>query len=127
MGDGEIAEGQIWQASLGASYYKLDNLVAILDKNKVQATGPIVERYDTNPHSDKWKAFGWHIIEIDGHDIRQIIDALDEADEVKGQPVMIVADTVKGKGVPFAEGLATFHHAIMTEEQYEIARQQFAD
>ena len=107
--------------------FKLDNLVAILDKNQIQATGPIVERYDTNPHPDKWKAFGWHVIEIDGHDIREIIGALDEADKVKGKPVMIVAHTVKGKGVPFAEGKAEFHHGIMTEEQFEIARQQFAD
>jgi transketolase len=127
VGDGEIAEGQIWQASLAAAYYKLDNLVAILDKNRVQATGPIVERYDTNPHPEKWKAFGWYVMEIDGHDIRQVADALDKADGIRGKPVMIVAHTVKGKGVPFAEGKAAFHHGIMTKEQYETARKQFAD
>jgi transketolase len=125
LGDGEIAEGQIWEASMTASYYKLDNLVAILDKNGVQAMGPIVERYDTNPHGEKWKAFGWEVMEIDGHDIKQIADALDKADKVKGRPVMIVANTVKGKGVPFAEGKAAFHHGIMTQEQYETARQLF--
>jgi len=125
VGDGEIAEGQIWEASMTAAYYKLDNLVTILDKNGVQATGPIVERYDTNPHAEKWKAFGWQVIEIDGHSIRQIADALDKADKVKGQPVMIIANTVKGKGVPFAEGKADFHHGIMTERQYETARQLF--
>jgi len=127
VGDGEIAEGQIWEASMAAAYYKLDNLTAILDKNEVQATGPIVERYDTNPHPEKWKAFGWHVIEIDGHDIRQVVDALDKADEVKGKPVMIIANTVKGKGVPFAEGKADFHHGIMTEEQYQTARKLFED
>ncbi len=127
VGDGEIAEGQIWQATLAAAYYKLDNLVAILDKNGVQAMGPIVERYDTNPHPEKWKAFGWHVMEIDGHDVRQIADALDKADEVKGKPVMIVAHTVKGKGVPFAEGKAEFHHGIMTQEQYETARALFEE
>lgn len=127
VGDGEIAEGQIWEASMTAAYYKLDNLVAILDKNGVQATGPIVERYDTNPHAEKWKAFGWFVSEIDGHSIRQIADALDKAGKVKGQPVMIVANTVKGKGVPFAEGKADFHHGIMTEQQYETARQLFED
>jgi transketolase len=111
LGDGEIAEGQIWEASMAAACYKLDNLVAILDKNGVQATGPVAERYDTNPHGEKWKAFGWHVIEIDGHDIDQIVDALDQADNVKGQPVMIVAHTVKSKGVPFAEGKAEFRHA----------------
>jgi len=127
LGDGEIAEGQIWEASMTAAFYKLDNLVAILDKNGVQATGPIVERYDTNPHPDKWKAFGWAVSEIDGHDIRQIAEALDNADRIKGRPVMIVANTVKGKGVPFAEGKADFHHGIMTEEQYQTARALFED
>jgi len=127
VGDGELAEGQIWEASMTAAFYKLDNLVAILDKNRVQATGPVVVRYDTNPHAEKWKAFGWHVSEIDGHNISQIADALDEADKVKGAPVMIVANTVKGKGVPFAEGKADFHHGIMTEQQYETARQLFED
>jgi transketolase len=127
VGDGELAEGQIWEASMTAAFYKLDNLVAILDKNNVQATGPVVERYNTNPHAEKWKAFGWHVKEIDGHNIRQIADALDEADKVKGAPVMIIANTVKGKGVPFAEGKADFHHGIMTEQQYETARQLFED
>jgi transketolase len=127
VGDGEIAEGQIWEASIAAAYYKLDNLTAILDKNEIQATGPIVERYDTNPHPEKWKAFGWYVIEVDGHDMSQVVDALDKADEVKGKPVMIVANTVKGKGVPFAEGKADFHHGIMTEEQYQTARKLFED
>ena len=110
-----------------AAFYKLDNLVAILDKNEVQATGPIVERYDTNPHGEKWKSFGWQVLEINGHNIEQIVDALDEADRVKGKPVMIVAHTVKSKGVPFAEGKAQFHHGIMTQEQYETARKLFED
>jgi transketolase len=127
LGDGEIAEGQIWEASMTAAFYELDNLVAIFDKNLVQATGPIVERYDTNPHAEKWKAFGWCVMEIDGHNIRQIADALDEADKVKGRPVMIVANTVKGKGVPFAEGKAEFHHGIMTQEQFETARRLFEE
>jgi transketolase len=127
LGDGEIAEGQIWEASMTASFYKLDNLVAILDKNGVQAAGTIIERYNTNPHPEKWKAFGWHVIEIDGHNIGQIAEAFDKADKVKGQPVMIVAHTVKSKGVPFAEGKAQFHHGIMTQEQYETARKLFED
>jgi transketolase len=127
LGDGEIAEGQIWEASMTAAFYKLDNLVAIFDKNKVQAMGPIVERYDTNPHGEKWKAFGWEIIEIDGHSVTEIAEALDEADKIKGKPVMIVAHTIKGKGVPFAEGKAEFHHGIMTEEQHVTARQLFEE
>jgi len=117
VGDGEIA----------AAYYKLDNLVAILDKNLVQATDAIVDRYDTNPHAEKWKGFGWHVMQIDGHDIEQIAQALDEAGRVKGRPVMIVAQTVKSKGVPFAEGKPEFHHGIMTQEQYEAARRLFED
>jgi transketolase len=127
MGDGEIAEGQIWEASMTAPYYELDNLVGILDKNRVQAMGPIVQRYDTNPHGDKWRAFGWHVIDIDGHDITQIVDAFDEAEETKGRPSMIIANTVKSKGVPFAEGKAQFHHGIMTQEQYETARGLFEE
>jgi transketolase len=110
-----------------AAFYRLDNLVAILDKNHVQATGPVVERYDTNPYAEKWKAFGWHVMEIDGHSIEQIAKALDKADEVKDRPVMIIANTVKSKGVPFAEGKAQFHHGIMTQQQYETARQLFED
>ncbi|MFZ0426523.1 MAG: transketolase, partial [Acidobacteriota bacterium] len=113
VGDGEIAEGQIWEASMAAAVYKLDNLVAILDKNLVQATGAIVDRYDTNPHAEKWKGFGWQVMQIDGHDIEQIAEALDEAGRAKGRPVMIVAHTVKSKGVPFAEGKPEFHHGIM--------------
>ena len=127
LGDGEIAEGQIWEASMTAAFYKLDNLVAILDKNGIQATGPIAERYDTNPHTEKWRAFGWQVFEIDGHDLGQIADALEKADGVKDQPVMIVAHTVKSKGVPFAEGKAQFHHGIMTQQQFETARKLFED
>lgn len=121
LGDGEIAEGQVWEASLAASFYKLDNLTAIIDKNGVQAMGEVARRFDTNPLADKWKAFGWHVMEIDGHDMRQIIDALDEADTINGKPVMIIANTIKGKGVSFAEGNAAFHNGAMTEEQYAQA------
>ena len=127
MGDGEIAEGQVWEASMTASYYKLDNLVAILDKNRIQAMGPIEKRYDTNPHAEKWRAFGWHVIEIDGHNIEEIVAAFDEAEQTKGKPTMIVAHTVKSKGVPFAEDKAQFHHGIMTKEQYETARALFVE
>jgi len=121
VGDGEIAEGQIWEAAMAASFYKLDNLVAILDRNRIQATGPVAERFDTNPLPEKWKAFGWHVIEIDGHDMKQIVEALDAADEVKGKPVMIIANTIKGKGICFAENNAAFHNGMMTQEQYELA------
>lgn len=118
IGDGELAEGQIWEAAMAASYYEMDNLVAILDRNRLQATGAIVDRFNTNPINSKWEAFGWHIIEIDGHDMEQICNALDKADEIKGKPVIIIANTVKGKCISFAENNAAFHNGSMTSEQY---------
>ena len=118
MGDGEIAEGQIWEASMAASYYKLDNLTAILDKNKVMATGPVTDRFDTNPHKEKWLADNWFVIEADGHSITDIDNALEKAAGNKGKPTLIIANTVKGKGIPFAEGKASFHNGIMSQQQY---------
>ena len=118
MGDGEIAEGQIWEASMAASYYKLDNLTAILDKNKVMATGPVTERYDTNPHKEKWLADNWFVIEADGHSLADIDNALEMAAGNKGKPTLIIAHTIKGKGIPFAEGKAAFHNGVMTPDQY---------
>jgi transketolase len=121
MGDGEIAEGQIWEASMAASYYKLDNLTAILDKNKIMATGPVSERYDTNPHKEKWLADNWFVIEADGHSFAEMDNALEIAAGNKGKPTLIIAHTVKGKGIPFAEGKAAFHNGIMNQEQYREA------
>jgi transketolase len=121
MGDGEIAEGQIWEASMTASHYKLDNLTAILDKNRVQATGPIIERYDTNPHKEKWLAYNWYVIEADGHNFAEIEFALEQAEKNKNKPTLIIAHTVKGKGIPFAENNAAFHNGIMSQEQYRQA------
>ena len=121
MGDGEIAEGQIWEASMAASHYKLDNLTAILDKNRIQATGPIIERFDTNPHKEKWLADSWYVIEADGHNFVEIEFALGQAEKNKNKPTLIIAHTVKGKGIPFAENNAAFHNGIMSQEQYRQA------
>jgi transketolase len=121
IGDGEIAEGQIWEAAMTASFYKLDNLVVFLDKNKLQAMGPIVERYNTNPVPEKWKAFGWYVTEVDGHSIKDIIGALDETDKVIGKPKIIIAHTVKGKGISFAENVVAFHNRELTREQFDLA------
>jgi len=121
LGDGEIAEGQIWEASMAASYYKLDNLTVILDKNRVMATGTIIERYDTNPHKEKWLADNWFVTEADGHDFSEMERALQEAENNKNKPTMIIAHTVKGKGIPFAEGKAAFHNGIMSPDQYAEA------
>ena len=121
VGDGEIAEGQIWEAAMAASYYKLDNLVGIMDCNKVQAMGAVADRFDTNPYREKWEAFGWEVREIDGHDLGAVTEALDWAETVKGKPVMIIAHTIKGKCIPFAENNPAFHNGTMTKEQYEMA------
>ena len=121
VGDGEIAEGQIWEAAMAASNFKLDHLVAIVDYNKVQATGEVKKRFDTNPMGEKWASFGWRVLEIDGHDMTAACGALDASDEFAGQPVAIVAHTIKGKGISFAEGKAAFHNAVLDDEQYQLA------
>ncbi len=99
--------------------YKLDNLVAFLDKNGLMATGPIAERFDSSPLPEKWRAFGWWVREIDGHDMGAIMEILEEAGSVQGQPKMIISHTVKGKGVSFAENNAAFHNGMLTKEQYD--------
>ncbi len=121
IGDGELAEGQIWEAMLAASAFKMDNLVAIVDRNSLQANGKIVNRFDTNPLNSKFESFGWNVIEIDGHNMEEILSALDSADSVKGKPTLILANTIKGKGVSFAENVVGFHNGILTEELYEKA------
>ena len=121
MGDGEMAEGQIWEAAMAASNIKIDNIVGIVDQNGLQATGSIEERFNTNPLPEKWESFGWHVIQIDGHDMEEIVDALDEADTIKGKPTVIIARTVKGKGVSFAENVVGFHNGALTKEQYQTA------
>lgn len=120
-GDGEIAEGQIWEAAMAASVFKADNLVAIVDRNRLQANGSIEERFNSNPLNGKWESFGFKVIEINGHKMEDILAALDEADQVKGRPTVIIADTVKGKGVSFAENIVSFHNGILTEETYKQA------
>lgn len=123
VGDGELAEGQIWEAAMAAASYKVDNLCAVVDVNGVQATDT-VEQVLANPDlKQKWEAFGWRTLEIDGHDMKQILAALDEAKAVKGQPTVILAKTVKGKGFTFAEGKAAYHNAAMNCEEYEQAKE----
>ncbi len=121
LGDGEIQEGQVWEAVMSAAHYKLDNLVAILDYNGVQLVGNTSEIMNVSPASDKFMAFGWHVIEIDGHDMEAIVGALKKAKEYTGKPVMIVAKTVKGKGVSFMEGKAAWHGKATCAEEYDKA------
>jgi transketolase len=117
LGDGEIEEGQVWEAAMSAAYYELDNLIAFVDYNRVQLAGTTEEIMDVHPVGEKFKAFGWHVIEIDGHNIAEVLDALAKAKEVEGSPVMIVANTVKGKGVSFMEGKAAWHGKAPDKEQ----------
>ena len=124
LGDGETCEGQVWEASHAASFYRLDNLVAILDNNGLMTNGKLTERYNTGPYPEKWRAFGWHVLEIDGHDLSQIVDALDAAEKVKGRPTMIVAHTTKGKGVSFAENRPEYHNGTLSREQYGAAMRE---
>ena len=109
IGDGESMEGQIWESAMLAPKYNLDSLVAILDHNKMALSGPVSEIMPLAPVVDKWKAFGWHVIEIDGHSVSEIIDALSKARKVKGKPTMIIAHTIKGKGMPEIENIWESH------------------
>jgi len=127
LGDGELAEGQVWEAAMAAKVFELDNLVAIVDKNNKQAQGKVKERFDLNPIIDKWEAFGWNVIEIDGHNMEEIVKGLDATDEVKGKPSVIIANTVKGKGFPQAEANpAGMHNAPLTQEQYKEVMASFS-
>jgi transketolase len=121
LGDGELAEGQVWEAAMFGPNKKIDNLVAIVDKNCLQAMGAVKDRMDSGPLPDKFRAFRWHVIEIDGHDVNAIIAALDEAEAIKGRPTVIIANTVKGKGISFAENNVAFHNGAMTQAQYDLA------
>jgi len=121
MGDGEQSEGQIWEAAMAAATFKTDNLIGILDMNGLQATGPCAERFDIPDLPKKWAAFGWNVIEIDGHDIAAIIGAFEQAKATKGRPSIVIAKTVKGKGISFAENVVGFHNGALTKEQYNQA------
>jgi transketolase len=121
VGDGEMDEGQIWEAAMAGAAFGADNLVAIVDLNRVQATDVTDKVMPEGDVPGKWAAFGWNVIEIDGHDFVQILGALDAARDCKGKPTAIIANTVKGKGFPFAEGKAAYHNAAMNEEEYALA------
>ncbi|MDI6801587.1 MAG: transketolase [Thermodesulfovibrionales bacterium] len=126
LGDGETQEGQVWEAAMTASHYFLDNLCAIVDLNELQIDGRCSDVMKIEPVPDKWKAFGWHIFEIDGHDMEQIVDALDEAEKIKGKPSVILARTIKGKGVSFFEGKVEYHGIVPTKEELELALKELA-
>ncbi|MCJ7662231.1 MAG: transketolase [Anaerolineales bacterium] len=124
LGDGECEAGQIWEAAMAAAHFKADTLTAILDYNKYQETGPISREMALEPLVEKWRSFGWHVEEADGHDIQAITDKLHLVEEIKGKPSIIIAHTIKGKGVSFVEADFTFHGRALNPEQAEKAREE---
>ena len=121
MGDGEIQEGQVWEAAMTGSHHKLDNICAIIDYNGVQENGPVSEIKNEEPIVDKWKSFGWEVIEIDGHNFEELIPAFDEFDTIKNKPMLILAHTVKGKGVSYMEGKSAWHGKAPNPQQLKQA------
>ncbi|MDR7419732.1 MAG: transketolase [Armatimonadota bacterium] len=121
LGDGESQEGSIWEAAMFASHYGLDNLTAIVDRNGLQQTGRTEDRLRLDPLADKWRAFQWAVQEIDGHDMARVVTALEQARATRGRPQVIVARTVKGKGVSFVEGVVGFHGKALTPAELERA------
>jgi transketolase len=121
LGDGEIQEGQIWEAAMTASHYSLDNLTAILDRNRLQIDGRTREVMSVEPLAAKWQAFGWHTAQVNGHSIPDILATLKECGEIKGRPSIIIAQTTKGKGVSIFEDQVRFHGVTPTTEEYELA------
>jgi transketolase len=126
-GDGEMQEGQNWEAAMLASHYKIDNVTAIIDRNRMQIDGPTEQIMSLEPLGDKWRAFGWNVIEINGHDIRQILEACDKAKQVTGKPTVIIANTIKGKGVSFMEGAVAFHGKAPNQDEYRIALKELGE
>lgn len=122
LGDGELQEGSVWEAAMTASKYKLDSLTAIVDRNGLQQTAPTEQNKPLEPLAPKWSAMGWHVIEINGHDMQQIVTALDHVTE--GMPTVIIAKTVKGKGVSFMENNVEWHGRAPNKEEYERAMEE---
>jgi len=126
LGDGETQEGQIWEAIMTAAHYKLDNLTALLDYNNLQIDGVVEEVMGIAPVREKWESFNWHVVECDGHDLKDVLRAYDEAVNFKGKPSVIVAKTIKGKGVSYMENVAGWHGKAPNEEELEIALNELA-
>lgn len=123
-GDGELQEGQIWEATMTSSHYKLDNLCLIVDNNNLQIDGRVSDVMSIYPLTEKFESFGFEVINIDGHDMEQIIRAFNRAKTIKGKPTVIIAKTIKGKGVSFMENIADWHGKAPKEEEYKLAMQE---
>jgi transketolase len=127
LGDGEIQEGQIWEAAMYGAFHKVDNVCAIVDYNRIQLDGWVKDIMELEPLADKWRSFGWHVIELDGHDIAAVQAAFAEADRTKAKPTVLVAHTVKGKGVSFMENNPKFHGVAPTPDEVQTALKELAD
>jgi transketolase len=126
IGDGEIQEGAIWETAMAGAKWKLDNLTAILDRNRLQNDDFIDDTMPIDPVPDKWLAFNWNVIEIDGHNMEEVVSALEEAKTVKGKPTIIIAHTIKGKGVSFMENVAVWHGKAPSDEQAQQALEEIS-
>jgi transketolase len=124
LGDGELSEGSNWEAAMSAAHYKLDNLTAVVDRNGLQITGATSQVNDLEPLVDKWTSFGWTVRRADGHDIRELVEALSDLPFTRGRPGVLLADTVKGRGISFIEGRVEWHHRVPSREQYEQAMRE---
>lgn len=127
MGDGECQEGSVWESAMAAAHYKLDNLVAIVDRNGIQEDGPTEEIMALEPFADKWRAFGWHVVEVDGHDVERLGEALHALPGTQGRPTVVIAKTVKGKGLSFSENTNTWHYGHLSDELKDQALRELAD
>ncbi len=121
MGDGEQGEGSIYEAAMSASHYKLDNLIAIIDRNELQISGNTEEVMMLEPIRERWEAFGWNVFDVDGNDIKALVDVFESLDFNNKKPKLIIAHTIKGCGISFMERLANWHHGVVNEKQYEEA------
>lgn len=126
LGDGELQEGQIWEAAMTAAHYKLDNLCAIVDYNKLQIDGRVDDVMRVSPVAEKWKAFGWNVLTINGHDFGEILNAFSTAEQVRGQPTIIIADTIKGKGVSFYEDRVEYHGVSPKRDELKMAIEELS-
>lgn len=127
MGDGELAEGSVWEGAMAAGHYKLDNLCAVVDRNRLQISGGTEQVMSQDSQDDRWSAFGWHTLHAKGNDVKDLERAFEEAKAFKGKPTVIIADTVKGCGVSFMENKAEWHHKVPTQEEYEAAKQELLE
>ncbi|WP_163536317.1 transketolase [Gracilibacillus sp. YIM 98692] len=127
LGDGELAEGSVWEAAMAASHYKLDNLIAIIDRNRLQITGKTEDVMSVEPLVEKWNSFGWEVMEVDGHDFKELKNVFDIIPTIKDKPTVVIANTIKGKGISLAENQAGWHHKVPSDEEYEVAMKELSE